>query len=157
MQWPIILRILLGLNASGLSKKHFSKNVWKESVLSTFWRKRLLHPYKISILNCGSGLNLKGWRDLCQSDMPGPRPVWRCQGQSIWRCQGQSGVPGPIWGARASRGAPKRVRSATASLGCQNQSGMPVPVANLSWRSKHVTYSLVYTPHGTWRAWLVLV
>ena len=34
---------------------------------------------------------------------------------------------------------------------------MPVPVANLSWRSKHVTYSLVYTPHGTWRAWLVLV
>ena len=43
--------------------------------------------------------------------------LWKCFGQS--GCQGQSGVPGPVWGARAS-------------LGCQGRSGTPEPIWNAS-------------------------
>ena len=66
-----------------------------------------------------------GKREI-QSGVPGPGPVWRCQGQlgvpgPVWECQGQSGVPGPVrmcqghWGARAN-------------LACQGQSGVPGPL-----------------------------
>ena len=69
-----------------------------------------------------------------QSRVPGPVPVWACQGL-VWTCQGwsgraraslgsqgQSGAPGPIWGARARSGVPGPV------WGCQGQSGAPGPV-----------------------------
>ena len=75
-----------------------------------------------------------------QSGVPGPRPVWRCQGQSgvqgrVW--QGQSGLPEPVWAARGSlecqyksrvprqSEVPKPVWGANANLGCQRQCEMP--------------------------------
>ena len=66
-----------------------------------------------SVLNCGSGLDLKNWMNLFQSRVPGPGPVWRCQGQS--GVPGPIRMPGPVWGV-------------DASLGCQRQSGMPAQV-----------------------------
>ena len=50
---------------------------------------------------------------LCQSDMPGPGPVWAARASpdvpGPLGCQGKSGVPGSVWGARAITGVPKRV------------------------------------------------
>ena len=84
-----------------------------------------------------------------QSGVPGPGPVWRCHGQSgvpgrVWGaraslgCQGQSGcaratgVPGQIWRARVSLGCQGHDGRAKASLKSQRQFGVPESIWNAS-------------------------